>query len=62
MIDTLLTAFALVLIIEGLVPALFPNKWQNYLIKLTQQPTSSIRKIGMSLLLFGVIILWLVIK
>ncbi|MBA6265193.1 MAG: hypothetical protein ACI9N3_002723 [Colwellia sp.] len=62
MIDTLLTAFALVLIIEGLVPALFPNKWQNYLIKLTQQPTSSIRNIGMSLLFFGVIILWLVSK
>ncbi|MDX2368572.1 MAG: DUF2065 domain-containing protein, partial [Colwellia sp.] len=32
MTDTLLLAFGLVLIIEGVAPALFPNKWRAYLL------------------------------
>ncbi|MBA6397246.1 DUF2065 domain-containing protein [Colwellia sp. BRX10-4] len=29
MVNTLLTAFALVLITDGLISALFPNKWRD---------------------------------
>ncbi|MBA6252526.1 DUF2065 domain-containing protein [Colwellia sp. MB3u-55] len=59
MLETLLTAFALVLIIEGLIPALFPNKWRDTMEKLAQQSSLSIRNIGISLLVVGTFILWL---
>ena len=47
MTDTLILAFGLVLILEGLGPALFPNKWRNYLLKLAEQPAGDIRNIGL---------------
>ena len=59
MVEKLLTAFALVLIIEGLIPALFPNKWRDTMEKLAQQSSLSIRNIGISLLVVGTFILWL---
>tara|TARA_R110002050_G_scaffold125530_1_gene245209 strand:+ start:362 stop:547 length:186 start_codon:yes stop_codon:yes gene_type:complete len=59
MIDTLILAFGLVLILEGLAPALFPNKWKNYLLKLTEQPAGNIRNLGTFILTLGVIVVWL---
>ena len=59
MIDTLLLAFGLVLIIEGLAPALFPNKTRTYLFKLAEQPITDIRNIGLFVLLLGVMVIWL---
>ncbi len=59
MTTTLLMALAIALIIEGLIPALFPNKWRNYVLKLAQESTTSIRNIGVSLIAFGAFILWL---
>ena len=59
MADTLFMALALALIIEGLIPALFPNKWRNYVLKLAEESTSSIRNIGVCLIIFGAFILWL---
>ena len=59
MTETLLLAFGLVLIIEGLAPALFPNKWRAYLFKLTELPVTDIRNIGLFVLLLGIIVIWL---
>lgn len=59
MTDTLILAFGLVLIIEGLAPALFPNKWKNYLLKLANQPAGDIRNIGLFILMLGAIVVWL---
>jgi uncharacterized protein YjeT (DUF2065 family) len=59
MTDTLMLAFGLVLIIEGLAPALFPNKWRNYLLKLTDQSAEDIRNIGLFILALGAIVIWL---
>lgn len=59
MTDTLLLAFGLVLIIEGVAPALFPNKWRAYLLKLAEQSITNIRNIGLFVLLLGVIVIWL---
>ena len=59
MTETLLMALAIALIIEGLIPALFPNKWRNYVLKLAEESTSSIRNIGVSLIFLGTFILWL---
>ena len=59
MTETLLLALAIALIIEGLIPALFPNKWRAYVLKLANEPVSSIRSIGIVVLLIGCVILWL---
>jgi uncharacterized protein YjeT (DUF2065 family) len=59
MTDTLLLALGLVLIIEGLAPALFPNKWRTYLLKLAEQPITDTRNIGLFVLLLGVMVIWL---
>jgi len=59
MANTLFMALAIALIIEGLIPALFPNKWRNYVLKLAQESTSAIRNLGVSLVVVGAFILWL---
>jgi hypothetical protein len=60
MLETLLMALAIAFIIEGLIPALFPNKWRSYVLKLAEESPSSIRNIGISLIIFGLFILFLV--
>ena len=60
MITTLLMALAIALIIEGLIPALFPNKWRAYVLKLANEPVSAIRQIGILLVLIGAVLLWAV--
>jgi len=59
MTETLLLAFGLVFIIEGFGPALFPNKWRKYLLKIAEQSAGDIRNIGIFVLILGVIIIWL---
>jgi len=59
MIDTLLTVLGLVLIIEGVAPALFPNKWRAYVLKMAAQSVAEIRNIGLLILTIGAILLWL---
>ncbi|WP_286233829.1 DUF2065 domain-containing protein [Thalassotalea sediminis] len=58
-LELLLTAFGLALIIEGLVPALFPNKWRNYVLKVAQESPGNIRTMGIMVVLIGLIVLWL---
>jgi uncharacterized protein YjeT (DUF2065 family) len=60
MVDTLLMALAIAFIIEGVIPALFPNKWRNYVLKLAEETPSSIRNIGVGLIVFGLLLLFLV--
>ncbi|WP_334031435.1 DUF2065 domain-containing protein [Alteromonas sp. P256] len=50
-------ALALVLIIEGIGPLLFPNKWRNYLLQISQQPSNQLRQIGGVLVIFGTLLL-----
>ena len=59
MTESLVLAFGLVLIIEGIAPALFPNKWRNYLMKIAEQSPEDIRNIGLFILALGVIVIWL---
>lgn len=60
MLSTILMAVAIALIIEGLIPALFPNKWRAYVLKLANESVGSIRQIGLFLVLIGLVMLWLV--
>ena len=52
-----LPALAMVLIIEGVGPLLFPNKWRNYLLQISQQPSNQLRQIGGVLVIFGTLLL-----
>lgn len=60
MLSTLLMALAIALIIEGVIPALFPNKWRSYVLKLANEPVKTIRQIGLFLLLIGIMLFWTV--
>ena len=55
----LLIAFGLFLILEGILPALFPNRWRAYLLKLLEQPIESIRTMGTITVFFGVLIIYI---
>ena len=52
-----LPALAIVLIIEGIGPLLFPNKWRNYLLQISQQPSNQLRQIGGVLVILGTLLL-----
>jgi uncharacterized protein len=58
LIHTLLIAFALVLIVEGLGPMLFPNKWQRFIQQLAQQPSNQLRTMGGVLVTIGLVSLY----
>ena len=58
MADYWWTALGLVLIIEGLGPMLFPNKWRSYLQKIAEQPTAQMQKLGGILVTAGVLLLF----
>ncbi len=51
-------AIAVAFILEGLAPALFPNKWRAYVAKLAQEPVANIRMIGIVIMLMGLAMLW----
>jgi uncharacterized protein YjeT (DUF2065 family) len=44
--DLFWASLALVLLIEGVGPLLFPQQWQRYLRKLSAEPIQSIRQVG----------------
>ncbi|MGI2169661.1 DUF2065 domain-containing protein [Shewanella sp. MF05960] len=56
-LQLLMTAFGLVLIIEGLGPLLFPHKWQKYLFELSTQKQNVLRRLGGSLVTAGIVLL-----
>jgi hypothetical protein len=56
----LLTAFALVLIIEGILPFLLPGMWREAFRRLTEMSDGQIRFLGLSSMLAGVLLLYLV--
>ncbi|TKB46700.1 DUF2065 domain-containing protein [Thalassotalea mangrovi] len=58
-LSTLLIALALMLVLEGLGPFLFPKRWQALMQKLAQEDAQAIRQIGLALILCGIGLLWL---
>ncbi|NVJ62171.1 MAG: DUF2065 domain-containing protein [Gammaproteobacteria bacterium] len=51
----LLTALALVLVIEGILPFVKPAKWRAIVVLVAQQSDSAIRKIGLISMLLGLV-------
>jgi hypothetical protein len=59
MYKTLLLAFALMLLIEGLLPFLAPHVWRDMFRRLTELADGQIRFIGLSSMVLGLILLML---
>lgn len=56
----LLIAFCLVLVIEGVVPFLYPQRWRRLVAKLAYIPDSSLRVAGLVSMVLGVFMLYLI--
>ncbi len=58
--NDLLAALALVLVIEGLLPALNPKGWREAMMRLSAMETESLRKMGLVSMVIGASLLYLV--
>ena len=58
--STLLTAVALMLVIEGLLPFLVPSLWRETFRRLTEMSDGQIRFIGLTSMLAGLLLLFIV--
>ena len=58
--DDLLTALALVLIIEGLLPFAAPSKLREVYQSIQQMPDKSLRVLGLGSMVVGLILLFLI--
>lgn len=57
MLNTLMLAFALMLVIEGILPFLAPKAWRETFRRVMELNDGQIRFIGLSSMLVGVILL-----
>lgn len=57
--NELLQAFCLVLVIEGIVPFLYPNRWRQLAATLATTADRKLRLLGLTSMLVGVGLLYL---
>jgi hypothetical protein len=57
MSDNLLIAFALMLVLEGIVPFIAPNSWRETFRRLIQLSDGQIRFIGLTSILLGLVMI-----
>ncbi|CRY56218.1 MULTISPECIES: DUF2065 domain-containing protein [Yersinia] len=57
--STILLALALVLVLEGLGPMLYPNTWRKMIQSMTQLPDTTLRRFGGGLVVAGVVIYYM---
>lgn len=60
MIEHLLTALALMLVIEGLLPFLAPGAWRETFRRLIEMNDGQLRFIGITAMLAGLLLLYFV--
>jgi len=58
--NTLLTAIALMLVIEGVLPFLVPSLWRDTFRRLTELSDGQIRFIGLTSMVGGLLLLYIV--
>lgn len=56
--ETLATAIALVLVIEGILPFLMPRLWRETFRRITEHSDGQIRFFGLTSMLLGVMLLF----
>lgn len=52
-------AFCLMLVLEGIIPFLYPTRWRNLVASLAQVSDSQLRTMGLVSMLIGVGLLYL---
>lgn len=57
MIDNLLLAFALMLVLEGLLPFIAPNAWRETFRRLVEFSDGQIRFVGLTSMIVGLILI-----
>ena len=58
MVQTFLLAFALMLVIEGLMPFLVPGAWRETFRRLIEMNDGQLRFVGLSSMLAGLLLLY----
>ncbi len=56
--DYWLIAFGLVLVLEGIMPFLFPAEWRETLHKVAQFQDGQVRFLGLTLMLSGLLLIY----
>jgi len=56
MSDNLLLAFALMLVLEGILPFVWPAKWREIFAQLLKFSDGQIRFIGLTSMMFGLVL------
>ena len=56
----ILTALALVLVIEGMLPFISPARYRRMVTEITQLKDGQIRNIGLAVMLIGLVLLFFV--
>lgn len=59
MVTTLLTAFALMLVLEGLLPFVAPRAWRETFRRITELADGQIRFLGLSSIVVGILLLFI---
>ncbi|WP_040050128.1 MULTISPECIES: DUF2065 domain-containing protein [Caballeronia] len=59
MVETILLALALMLIIEGMFPFVFPTAWRDTFRRIAERPPHHIRIGGLIAMALGLILLWI---
>ncbi|MCP4789521.1 MAG: DUF2065 domain-containing protein [Gammaproteobacteria bacterium] len=57
---SLLVAFSLMLVIEGILPFLYPQRWRRLVVQMAQISNANMRVLGLLSMLLGLALLWLV--
>ena len=58
MLEYWLAALGLMLVIEGIMPFLFPGAWRETLSKVSQLKDGQMRFIGLTLMLSGILLVY----
>ncbi|EKS7428558.1 MULTISPECIES: DUF2065 domain-containing protein [Enterobacter] len=58
----ILLALALVLVLEGLGPMLYPRAWKKMILAMTHLPENTLRRFGGALVVAGIVIYYMLRK
>lgn len=56
--EALLVGFALMLVLEGIVPFLYPARWRDLVVTLSQISNKHLRTMGLTSMLAGIALLY----
>jgi|TARA_B100002003_G_scaffold81971_1_gene76466 hypothetical protein len=59
-VTDLLTALALAIALEGALYALFPEAMKKFMVQVLDQPDSLLRRAGLTAVIAGVALVWLI--